>query len=259
MLFEYEHSSKFILSPDSVENLLNEIDEEQFSVTPLKDRIILQEVTDCLDKKQEISVDEMMNSCMRLIQSTPKIKEEKLKAFFEDLKEFLKVEPRLPGADKEFIETEVLSIKPESTREQIIELIREKSSENEVAHLSLYAYRQMDQTDWRPFIKAALERNPVSLQAFIERTTDEAYQLIHSLENSSVYDAPRLAQPDEVWNFRRGDGLEKAFLMANFLYNKKKVKKMTLEVQNSMVTLKILDRSFEFTSEKGLTQKLELV
>jgi hypothetical protein len=34
---------------------------------------------------------------------------------------------------------------------------------------------------------------------------------------------------------------------------------MTLEVQNSMVTLKIMDRSFEFTSEKGLTQKLELV
>ena len=34
----------------------------------------------------------------------------------------------------------------------------------------------------------------------------------------SIYDGPaRLAQPDEVWNFRRGDGFEKALLVANVL------------------------------------------
>ena len=35
------------------------------------------------------------------------------------------------------------------------------------------------------------------------------------LPNESIYDGPaRLAQPDEVWNFRRGDGLERALTVA---------------------------------------------
>ena len=34
----------------------------------------------------------------------------------------------------------------------------------------------------------------------------------------SIYDGPaRLAQPDEVWNFGRGDGLEKCLVAANAL------------------------------------------
>ncbi len=36
--------------------------------------------------------------------------------------------------------------------------------------------------------------------------------------DESIYDgASRLAQPDEVWNYRRGDGFEKALLVANVL------------------------------------------
>ena len=30
----------------------------------------------------------------------------------------------------------------------------------------------------------------------------------------------RLALPDEVWNFRRGDGIEKAFLLADIIIQK---------------------------------------
>jgi hypothetical protein len=33
----------------------------------------------------------------------------------------------------------------------------------------------------------------------------------------SIYDGPRMAQPDEVWNYRRGDGFEKAILLATAL------------------------------------------
>lgn len=41
---------------------------------------------------------------------------------------------------------------------------------------------------------------------------------IAALPNESIYDGPsRLAQPDEVWNFGRGDGLEKCLLAANIL------------------------------------------
>ncbi|MCK7533762.1 MAG: hypothetical protein MZV63_23410 [Marinilabiliales bacterium] len=38
-----------------------------------------------------------------------------------------------------------------------------------------------------------------------------------NLKNKSIYDDGRMAQPDEVWNFGRGDGAEKAFLMADAL------------------------------------------
>ena len=68
-------------------------------------------------------------------------------------------------------------------------LISDKAGDNEVALLSLYAYRQMDKIDWKPFVKAALERNPVSLEALKGKTADEAYQLISAMPNESIYDA----------------------------------------------------------------------
>jgi len=39
---------------------------------------------------------------------------------------------------------------------------------------------------------------------------------VAALPDTSIYDEDtRLAQPDEVWNFGRGDGFEKALLVAN--------------------------------------------
>jgi hypothetical protein len=44
----------------------------------------------------------------------------------------------------------------------------------------------------------------------------EALARIDALVGESIYDGTsRLAQPDEVWNFARGDGLEKCLLAAN--------------------------------------------
>jgi hypothetical protein len=46
----------------------------------------------------------------------------------------------------------------------------------------------------------------------------ETIACIAALPNESIYDGPsRLAQPDEVWNFGRGDGLEKCLLAATVL------------------------------------------
>jgi len=258
-LFEYEHSTKYILSADSVGNLLNEIDDEQFSLTPLKDRIILQEATDCIENKGEINMDELLSTCLNLSKTSDKITEDKIKLLLKDLSEFLKVEPQLPDLNKNFIETEALNIHPKQNRQQIIDLIKDKSSESEVALLALYAYRQMDQTDWRPFIKAALERNPVSLEALAGKTAMEAYKIIAALYDESIYDDFRLAQPDEVWNFRHGDGVEKALLMANFLYNVSKEKELILDVQKEQVLLSSGDIEFKFHSKKGLVQTINLV
>ncbi len=258
-LFEYEHSTRYILSADSVENLLNEIDDEQFSITPLRDRIILQEVTDCLESKGEINVNELLNTCLSLSKSNNKITEDKIKMLFKDLNEFLSVDPQLPDLNKNFIKTEALNIHPKMDRQQIVDLIKHKALDNEVALLTLYTYRQMDLTDWRPFIKAALERNPVSLNALESKTDSEAYKIISALDNESIYDDTRLAQPDEVWNFRRGDGVEKSFLMANFLYNVFNKKDLILNVQKEKVVLSSGKTEYEFYSLKCLVQKIKLI
>ncbi len=49
--------------------------------------------------------------------------------------------------------------------------------------------------------------------------TDTAViKAVRKLPDESIYDeAGRLAQPDEVWNYGRGDGVEKALLLANVL------------------------------------------
>jgi hypothetical protein len=79
---------------------------------------------------------------------------------------------------------------------------------NRAAALAPYAARELGKTEAAPFIKAALERNPVSKNAPLER--------IAALNHESIYDGPsRLAQPHEVWNFKTGDGLEKCLLAAN--------------------------------------------
>ena len=110
----------------------------------------------------------------------------------------------------------------------------------------------MDLVDWRPFLKAALERNPVSLDGLKEMEKDEVFQLLLSLPNESIYDGKRLAQPDEVWNFGRGDGIEKAILLANFLHHQPGRPNMSLAVNDSEIILVSGEKKFRFQSSKGL-------
>ena len=101
---------------------------------------------------------------------------------------------------------------------------------NRAAALAPYAARELAITEEGPFIQAALQRNPVSRFAFRDASkiggtsktgmadASSALSRIAALPNESIYDDPsRLAQPDEVWNFGRGDGLEKCLLAANIL------------------------------------------
>ena len=41
------------------------------------------------------------------------------------------------------------------------------------------------------------------------------YQQLQTWPDESIYDGNRLALPDEVVNFQRGDGIEKALTMVN--------------------------------------------
>jgi hypothetical protein len=162
----------------------------------------------------------------------------------------------LPGTDKRFIDAGVIRISPDHTREEIIEYLRQIREHNTTADLAFYAYRDMDGCDWRPFIKAAIERSPVSLEAAKSMSIEGAYEWLNRMKDVSIYDGNRLAQPDEVANYYTGDGLEKAFVMANVLRERNPEQDLHLEVDNSRVILR--QAEYPFTSVKRLQGQVDI-
>ncbi len=130
------------------------------------------------------------------------------------------VEPRLPDASRvSFVRTdEPLGITPEMDYPEIVDRLEALRPVNRAAALAPYAAHDLGRTEHEPFVKAALERSPVSKNALQGVPEKEVVARLAALGNDSIYDGPsRLAQPDEVWNFGRGDGLEKCLLAANVL------------------------------------------
>ena len=128
------------------------------------------------------------------------------------------VEPRLPDASRVVFDRSdtPLGLTPEMEREEVAQRLRALRSENRCAALAPYAAHELGETEEGPFVQAALERCPVSRIALQGMTREEAIARIADLADESIYDGPsRLAQPDEAWNFGRGDGLEKCLLAAN--------------------------------------------
>ncbi len=258
-IFEYEHSTKHTFSKSGSDALLNEIDDGEFSHTPLKDLLILQDVLAYLNQNDESTVNDLKIYCVGMAQESNTKTRDALQLLFTELEGFLETVPQLPSINKQFIKNEAIAINTNQSRTEILNLITSLAGENELAALSLYSYRQMDQIDWIPFLKAALERNPVSLEALKGKTALEAYNLISSLPNDSVYDGQRLALPDEVWNFGRGDGVEKAILLANFLFNEEKSQNLELKIEKSSVQLKCEDEMYPFLSEKEITKSIACI
>ena len=120
------------------------------------------------------------------------------------------VTPRLPSANRvKFDRSDApLDITPDMDYAEVAQRLDALRETNRAAALAPYAAHELGKTESKPFIKAALERNPVSKNATLAQ--------IAALNTESIYDGPsRLAQPDEVWNFGSGDGLEKCLLAAN--------------------------------------------
>jgi hypothetical protein len=132
---------------------------------------------------------------------------------------------------------------------------------NELAELAFYAYRDLNRTEAEPFLKAALERCPVSIAACADFDDATLVKTVEALADESIYDEPgRLAQPDEVWNFGRGDGAEKALLLANLLRSRHPEATLCIEVTEHEATLRAggdarrrpEDDAYRFVSRKGL-------
>jgi len=257
-IFEYEHGSKNSFSGETREALLNDIEAEEFSLTPLENRLMIQDIEEYLEKNKVTDVATMKSHFIENAKSSNCNNSENIKQLFNDLSGFLTTVPQLPSTDKQFEHIEPLNININQSRDEIIQVINDNAHNNEVALLSLYVYRQMDKIEWEPFIKAALERNPVSVEALKGKSIDNVYNLLISMPSESVYDDKRLAQPDEVWNFGRGDGIEKAFLLADFIANHFGDQELILNIDHESVILLSEQKKYIFNSTKGLKKQMSL-
>jgi hypothetical protein len=252
-LFEYEHSSKFSVGLDSRAQLINEIDGDEFSMSMSTGRLLLNDFEEILDRCSGRNTDCILKEIKNTLPGVLNIIPE---GMFDELRDFLKTEPRLPSFEKEFIKAISPAITTSDTRDQIVDEIRRTALQSEMSLLALYVYRDMETIDWSPFVKAAIERNNVAFNDFEGKTFDEVYMAIDALPGDSIYEGKRLAQPDEVWNFRHGDGIEKALLMASWIRHNDKDSEMILDISGNDVVLSYSGKNYTFRSTKGLSKKI---
>ncbi|MFH1616641.1 MAG: hypothetical protein ABIG61_16355 [Planctomycetota bacterium] len=253
-LFHYEHGSNFRIADETFEKLLDEIEAEDYSMYKLPSRICCEDFAafikyENVDVRNRGGRDALIKFFKPLIPQAEQ--------FTAELADFVHTDPKLPNPDKHFVPSEPIKLSVDQSREQIIEYLQGIRSSNQTADLAFYAYRDMDRCNWQPFIKAAIERNPVSIEETADMSIDQITGRLERMENISIYDANRLAQPDEVINYRRGDGIEKALLLANVIHNKIPDCPIELTVDNSKVLLKA-DKQYSFASEKKLKKQIRL-
>jgi hypothetical protein len=177
----------------------------------------------------------------------------------EKLVAFARHEPRMPDLDaaKTFHSVPPLGITPDLARDEIRAHLLARRARPEV-DLAFYAYRDLAVTDWTPFLKSALERSPVSIAGSKDLTDEEVLARLDEFGGASIYDGTRAAQPDEVWNYRTGDGLEKALCAANIFKARHPGTACTLELDGDSATLRAGARTHTWPGAKGFRERLAL-
>jgi hypothetical protein len=249
--FSYEDGSPYRITDNTRPKLLEEIDAENFECGPLPSRIILNDLEDFVSTHR-IDIEKEADTA-------------KLKAQFastclnaemalEGIIKFCHVQPQLPDhTTKTFAAaSEPLALTPDMDRDAVIAHIDSIRTQNAVADLALYAYRDLTRIDSAPYLAACIERNPVCTEATQNKTEAELIEALTQLPSESIYDdTGRLAQPDEVWNFGRGDGLEKAMMLATILYARTGTA-LTIKIQDESATLTVGDQTATFPTSKQL-------
>lgn len=252
-LFEYEHNSKFNVSAEMRELLVREIEGDEFHLSPIQGKIMLNDIEKIIKNNFGKNLNDVENE---FINYANFISKEIIHEMFKEVKNFIFINPQIPDFNKNYINTDRLKITTEDSRDKVINLITSHSRKSELSHLALYVYRQMDKIDWLPFIKAAIERNPVCFTDLNGKSVSEVYSILKRLSDESIYSGKRIALPDEVWNFRHGDGIEKAILLADFIIHKNYSSNVSIETDNRKVLLKYEGSEFHFTSNKGFRKTI---
>ncbi|NLL13540.1 MAG: hypothetical protein GX267_09060 [Fibrobacter sp.] len=217
-VYQYEHSSKSRVGDSTQNKLLHEIEEDDFYTSPLPQRIMLSDL-EAFFKSNHISLEDsstvdklklhLCNNCLPIDR------------VIENLKKFCKTVPNIPDSRKKWQSTPAIDLNDVKSAEDVIAKMKELRKTNLTADLAFSAFRDLKNSPWKPFLKAALQRNPVSIKQTTTMSVNDTFNRLCTFDNSSIYPGEsRLAQPDEVWNFQRGDGLEKAICLINILKNR---------------------------------------
>ena len=276
--FGYEHGSKNRLGEKTGRKLLCEMDEEEMNLAVYPGRLVL-------SSDDEIFKTRPYQEFIGLLtEKFPGLKENH--DFITDLKKFVHLIPRIPSDNKSFLQghrsdrpshtgepdstasrqsttsttnegrdqgnQSADTILPSSSREDIIGILSSRRANDPTADLAFYAGRFMDSCDWKPFLKAAFERNPVSVDNFAGQSPDEIFSELRSWPGESIYEGNRLAMPDEVVNYKRGDGMEKAITLMNILKARHLGENIQLTVSGSEVKLKGQGVHYEFSTLKSI-------
>lgn len=215
--FNYEGDSAYRVTGPTREKLLDSITVEEYSASFPPCKSVLNDI-ELFIKENSIDLDDDNDrkALMREIGDSC-ISADKM---VEQLVNFCHTKPRLPDIERVVLDHSECDIKlsTDMSREQVISSLQEMRDRNVTIEMAFYSYRDFKSTDPDPFLKAAMERNPVCIDQSAELSDEEVIGRLKSWPDESIYDGPvRLAQPDEVWNFKRGDGLEKALTLAAVL------------------------------------------
>ncbi len=257
--FAYEHGSPYKVSDNATrDKLLDQIDEYDFYTEPIPERILINKLGDYL-KNNPISHfdEESMRGLAEKIDCTGDM--ERKMTVLEGLVDFVHLESELPDfAGKQQAGPGPIAITPGMQRDEIIKYLANLRDRHIVADLAFYASRDLAVTDWQPFLKAAFERNPVTIEKTAELSDDALIAAFESMTNESIYDGTRIAQPDEVWNFQRGDGLERAIALADVWKARHSGDAIELAASGSQVLLKLGAQQVSLETAKGLEKQLTL-
>jgi hypothetical protein len=250
ILFHYEHSSKARVGDKTQANLLHEIDEDEFYTSPIPNRIILNELESYF-KNNDLPVDcsDTIDKLKSYLQHSCYNVEEVIR----DLVNYCRTEPRLPSPDKKIHETDTIELNVMDGRDSIMEYLISIRNTHPVADLTFMTYRDMKLAPWKPFIKAAFERNPVCIEGSKDLTIDRVAEKLRGMDNRSIYDGTRMAQPDEVWNFNVGDGFEKAICFMSIVKNRlPEDDAVSLGGDGKTVVVNVNNKEYRFRTEKTL-------
>ncbi|MHC4742784.1 MAG: hypothetical protein ACYS8Z_12780 [Planctomycetota bacterium] len=254
VLFHYEHGSNFRIADKTFSKLLDEVADEDFVGYELPGRIRCDRLDRFIDEQHpDLSTQEGRAAFLSFIGGVIPDPER----FVDELADFLETKPRLPGSDKNYLPANPIQIPVDYSREQIVDYLQSIRGTNTTADLAFYAYRDMQSCGWSAFITAAFNRNPVSLAMTDSMAIEEVRQWLEDMTDDSIYDGPRLAQPDEVANYRTGDGIEKAFLLGNVIKRRYPDRDVEICIDGANVTLSDGD-TYRFKSKKNLTKTVKM-
>jgi hypothetical protein len=255
--YAYEHNSSYRVSDATREKLLAEIDEDEFYMHPIEGRVLLDRLDEVF-KSGAIDPDHPAGMD-RLFDEVPCDKMQARSAL-EALMKFARLEPRFPDQEgpKTFVPSAAVDLPPGLSREELVARLEAARQDVPVADLAFYAARDLSRTDWTPFLRAAMDRNPVCVRGVEGLTDDAAIERLRAMPDESIYDGPRAAQPDEVWNYGRGDGFEKALAAAAILRRRHPEARLRLEVGDGVCVLRLDGRELRWTTAKPLRGTADL-